>query len=186
MEGRYIFKSERLGFRNWIPSDIEKMILINNDQEVMKYFPALPSKEQTIEFVDRMQKEYAKKNYCYFALDELESKRFIGFIGLCDQTYESDFTPCTDIGWRLCRSFWYKGFATEGAKACLDFANKHLKLPQIYAVSPSINKNSIKVMENIGMSFVKNFDHPGLKYHASLKNCVLYSYKKEYNEPPVR
>jgi len=46
MKGPYIFKSERLGFRNWIPADIEKMIRINADREVMKYFPAQPSKEQ--------------------------------------------------------------------------------------------------------------------------------------------
>ena len=48
MKGPYIFKSERLGFRNWIPADIEKMIRINADREVMKYFPAQPSKEQKI------------------------------------------------------------------------------------------------------------------------------------------
>ena len=176
----YLFKSERLGFRNWMDSDIEKMIRINADREVMQYFPALPSIQETIAFIERMQIQFAKKNYCYFAVDELASGTFIGFIGLCDQTYESDFTPHTDIGWRLRRSSWSRGYATEGAKACLEYAKQNLNLPEIFSVASMVNLNSIRVMEKIGMSFVKNFDHPRLKHSASLKTCVLYSYKKTY------
>ena len=181
MKGPFIFKSERLGFRNWMEADIEKMIGINADREVMKYFPAQPSKEQTIKFIERMQKQFTEKNYCYFAVDELATRSFIGFIGLSDQTYESDFSPFTDIGWRLDRSCWSMGYATEGAKACLAYADRHLDLPLIYAVSPGVNKNSIKVMEKIGMSFVKYFDHPLLRHNAHLERCVLYLHKKSYN-----
>lgn len=181
MKGTYLFKSERLGFRNWIPADIEKMIRINADREVMKYFHARPSKEQTMEFIQRMQIQFTEKNYCYFAVDELASNSFIGFIGLSDQTYESDFSPFTDIGWRLNKSYWFRGYATEGAKACLAYADRNLDLPLIYAVSPGVNKNSIKVMEKIGMSFVKNFDHPLLRNNAYLENCVLYLHKKAFN-----
>lgn len=181
MKGTYLFKSERLGFRNWIPADIEKMIRINADREVMKYFHARPSKEQTMEFIQRMQIQFTEKNYCYFAVDETASNSFIGFIGLSDQTYESDFSPFTDIGWRLNKSYWFRGYATEGAKACLAYADRNLDLPLIYAVSPGVNKNSIKVMEKIGMSFVKNFDHPLLRHNTYLENCVLYLHKKAFN-----
>jgi RimJ/RimL family protein N-acetyltransferase len=177
----YLFKSERLGFRNWIPSDIEKMVRINADKEVMQFFPALPSIQETTAFIERMQTQFAKKNYCYFAVDELASGTFIGFIGLSDQTYESDFTPHTDIGWRLRRSSWSRGYATEGAKACLEYAKQELNIPEIFAVASKVNLNSINVMEKIGMSYVKNFEHPGLKHNARLKTCVLYRYKKRSN-----
>src|SRR5688572_24415738 len=116
---KYIFTSDRLGFRNWELTDIDEMYKINSDKKVMEFFPGVSTREQTIEFVERMKSQFDKKGYCYFAVDKLEDNRFIGFIGLSEQTYKTDFTPCVDIGWRIKSSEWNKGFATEGAKRCL-------------------------------------------------------------------
>jgi RimJ/RimL family protein N-acetyltransferase len=115
----YLFTSERLGFRNWIASDIDRMSEINSDKKVMEFFPCVQSNEQTKLFVKRMQKHFDRTDFCYFAVDVLKSAELIGFIGLAEQTFEADFTPCVDIGWRLHTSAWNKGYATEGAKACL-------------------------------------------------------------------
>ena len=65
--------------------------------------------------------------------------------------------------------------ATEGAKACLEYAETHLNLPQIFAIASQINKNSIKVMDKIGMRYLRNFEHPSLIENPRLKNCVVYS-----------
>ena len=100
MSKEYLFQSERLGFRNWIDSDIAKMIDISSDSDVMEFFPAIATKIQTEEFIDRMKLMCIEKGYCYFAVDQLKDESFIGFIGLCYQTYESQFTPSVDIGWR--------------------------------------------------------------------------------------
>ena len=113
---KYLFKSDRLGFRNWESPDIEKMAEINADEKVMEFFTDVATKEQTIEFIERMQKQLSDNGFCYFAVDTVENNEFIGFIGLCKQTYEADFTPCIDIGWRLNRKEWNMGYATEGAK----------------------------------------------------------------------
>src|SRR5687768_8719107 len=113
---KYIFKSERLGFRDWESTDIEKMVKINADEKVMEFFPGVVTKEQTIEFVERMKRQFSNKGFCYFAVDILENNEFIGFIGLSEQTYNADFAPCIDIGWRINSNEWNKGFATEGAK----------------------------------------------------------------------
>ena len=174
MKTDYLFTSSRLGFRNWQDADVEQMILINSNKEIMKFFPFLPSEQQTRDFVIRMQKQFAHKGYCYFATDLLETNTFIGFIGLSEQTFKASFTPCTDIGWRLSNEHWSKGYATEGAKACLEYAGKLLKLPQIFAIASQINENSIKVMDKIGMRYLRNFDHPNLLEHPRLKNCVVY------------
>jgi len=174
MDADYLFKSERLGFRNWKDSDVEKMIRINSDKEVMKFFPFLPSEKQTKDFITRMKNQFAVKGYCYFAVDILDSESFIGFIGLSEQNFKADFTPCVDIGWRLNTMFWNKGLATEGAKACLKYARNSLQLPLVYAVASQVNENSIKVMYKIGMHYSKNFEHPNLIDDKSLKDCVLY------------
>jgi RimJ/RimL family protein N-acetyltransferase len=170
----YLFKSERLGFRNWLADDIKTMTDINSNPEVMEFFPSVQSEQETAEFIDRMQKHFLEGGFCYFAVDKLENNEFIGFVGLFKQTFESDFTPCIDIGWRLTRKEWNKGFATEGARRCLDFAFKQLQLEKVNAVAPVLNSRSEQVMKKIGMKKVKTFKHPKLIGNERLQECVLY------------
>lgn len=170
----YLFHSTRLGFRNWVESDIEPMAAISADKEVMKYFPAVASYQQTAAFVERMQNEFAEKGYCYFAVDEISTGSFIGFIGLTWKTFEADFTPCVDIGWRLKPSAWNKGYATEGAIRCLDYAFDNLNLDKVYSMAPKINTPSQRVMQKADMIKVGEFEYPLLKDHPELKDCVLY------------
>ncbi len=170
----YLFNSERLGFREWKESDTDKMIKINSDHLVMEYFPFIPSKEETLVFIQKMKSQFIEKGFCYFAVDKLENKEFVGFIGLSEQNFESDFTPCIDIGWRLKSSEWNKGFATEGAKACLKFGFEKLKIKTIYSIAPIVNEKSIHVMEKVGMRKIKKFKHSLLKDYPYLEECVLY------------
>ena len=176
-EIKYIFTSERLGFRKWKLTDIDDMHQINSDEKVMEFFPAFPTKEQTADFVKRMISQFENKGYCYFAVDKLDDSRFIGFIGLSDQTYNADFTPCVDIGWRIKSSEWNNGYATEGALKCLDYALNELKLEKIYSVAPKVNIKSEYIMTKIGLKKQYEFEHPLLANDERLRTCVLY--KKE-------
>jgi RimJ/RimL family protein N-acetyltransferase len=170
----YIFKSERLGFRNWRISDVKAMAEICADEDVMEFFPGVLSKVQVRAFIDRMKQQLAKKGYCYFAVDTLENEQFIGFIGLSQKDFEADFTPCVDIGWRLDKKVWGQGYATEGARRCLDYGFQELGLDRVFAIAPRINRKSIEVMKKIGMKKVKQFFHPQLKDDSRLQDCVLY------------
>ena len=170
----YLFKSDRLGFRNWLASDQEKLAVINADMEVMEFFPSTRSVTETKIFIERMRKQYGDKGYCYFAVDVLEDGEFIGFIGLSEQNFDADFTPCIDIGWRLAKTAWNKGYATEGAKRCLEYGFEALHLDNIYSIAPVANIKSQQVMKKIGMRKVKTFDHPQLLDNARLRKCVLY------------
>ena len=116
---KYIFSSERLGFRNWDNKDIAPTSVINADKQVMTFFPSLKSKSETAIFIQKMQRQFAEKGYCYYAVDCLSTGVFIGFIGISDATFISDITPCADIGWRLDKNYWNHGFATEGTLACM-------------------------------------------------------------------
>lgn len=176
---QYIFTSERLGFRNWTEKDKPKMATINSDTKVMEFFPRVRNKKQTGEFIDRMKKQYAANGFCYFAVDKLENNEFIGFIGISEQNYEADFTPCVDIGWRLAQKEWGKGYATEGAKKCLDFAFNTIGLKTIKSICPIINNKSKRVMEKLGMMKVMTFNHSLLRGNKTLERCVLYEKVKE-------
>ena len=171
---KYIFTSERLGFRNWELTDIDEMCKINSDEKVMEFFPSVSTKQQTTEFVERMKNQFADKGFCYFAVDKLKDNEFIGFIGLSEQTYEAEFTPCVDIGWRLKSSEWNKGFASEGAIKCLDYALKKLKLENVYSIAPKINTKSEHIMTKIGLKKQYEFEHSLLLNNERLKTCVLY------------
>jgi len=170
----YVFRSERLGFRNWAATDIAPMADINADRKVMEFFPSTRDLEQTKQFIERMQRQYEKRGYCYFAVDKLEDSEFIGFIGLSSQIFEARFTPCIDIGWRLKPEVWGNGYATEGATRCLDFAFRELNLESVKAIAPVENTKSEQVMKKLGMTKLLTFNHPLLNGDPTLEECVLY------------
>lgn len=170
----YLFKSQRLGFRNWSANDLEEFVSLNADTEVMQHFPKPLTKKETEAFIIRLQNHFNDKGYTYFAVEVLETKEFIGFIGLAYQEYEAPFTPATDIGWRLKKSSWGKGFATEGAKRCLEFAFSELSLSKIVSTCTLQNKNSERVMQKIGMTKQGIFKHPRLQDYPEMENCVWY------------
>lgn len=174
MKNEYIFKSERLGFRNWKEADLKEFAQLNADSEVMQHFPKPLTEKETAEFIQRLQRHYEKNGYNYFATEILESGELIGFIGLAFQEYKTDFTPAVDIGWRLKRSAWGKGFATEGAKKCLEFAFNELNLDKVISTCTVKNAKSEKVMNKIGMEKVREFKHPNLKDYPEYEDCVCY------------
>ncbi|MEO1258878.1 MAG: GNAT family N-acetyltransferase [Bacteroidota bacterium] len=174
----YTIQTDRLGLRNWRPSDFELFAEMNADEEVLRYFPRTFTKEESIAGARRYMAHFAKHGYTYFAADTRSDGQFIGFIGLLYQTYESHFTPCTDIGWRLRKTAWGKGYATEGAKACLQFGFEKMGLTAIFAVAPTLNVPSVRVMKKIGMQLDSEFDHPKIDAESPLRRCYLYKISK--------
>lgn len=170
----YLFTSSRLGFRNWNESDIAPFAAMCANPAVMEFFPEPLSFERSKQTVERFQTLFEENGFTYFAVDELSSGDFIGFIGMFPQTYESPYTPCVDIGWRLRQASWGNGYATEGAKRCLEFAFQDLDLETIRAFAPKVNQRSIHVMEKIGMKKIGHFLHPKLKGNARIEECVCY------------
>ncbi len=179
MSADYVFVSERLGFRGWRDSDVGPMAAINADPEVMRYFPETPTREVALTqgraFIEQMQREVETRGHCYWAVDELGGGGPIGFIGLHWVEHDIPHGPFVDIGWRLARSAWGKGYATEGARACLEDGFGRLDLPRIYAMAPRANTPSIRVMQKLEMSYVTDFVHPVLRELPALRECVLYA-----------
>ena len=172
----YILSTNRLGLRNWNTDDIVLFHQLCTDPEVMRYFPKLATLKETTALVARFKTHFKKHGYTYFAVDTLQEQEFIGFIGIAWQDWESNYTPNADIGWRLKRSAWGKGYATEGASACLKNAHKLFGLQKIIAVASVDNVNSINVMKKIGMMNKGTFNHPKLIAYPHLNPCVIYEY----------
>lgn len=171
----YLFTSLRLGFRNWNTGDLEAFAQMNADPEVMRYFPSALTRDQSKKFMKRLQQHFEDHGYTYYAVDCMKTREWIGFIGLTYQTYEAPFTPATDVGWRLKKSAWNRGFATEGAQRCIQYAFAELGLEEMVAVCPVGNRASENVMQKIGMTHSGTFDHSLLVNYPNLQKCCWYT-----------
>jgi len=173
-------KSERLLLREWVSSDEEPFMALNRDPHVMELFPNLLTPEESAQFITRSKNLLAEKKFGLWAVETQDSKEFIGFIGLNEPTWDAHFTPCIEIGWRLAKKFWGRGFATEGARRVLEYAFDDLKLQEVVSFTSPLNQRSIKVMEKIGMkrNRTEDFDHPKVEKGHRLERHVLYRLKQ--------
>ncbi len=140
----------------------------------MEYFPKTLSKEETTDSYKKITAFIDQKGFGLFAAEEKESGEYLGFIGFNRPTFSSYFTPCIEIGWRLDRRFWNRGFATEGAKACLKYGFSSLGFTEIVSFTSTMNTKSINVMKKIGMVFDSEFEHPNVEHGHPLRRHVLY------------
>ncbi|MBS1608454.1 MAG: GNAT family N-acetyltransferase [Bacteroidetes bacterium] len=174
----YIISTKRLGLRKWKDEDIQPFTLLNADTEVMQYFPSTLSKDQTLNMIRRIKKDFAKNGFGLYAVEIKESLEFIGFTGFSIPAFEAFFTPCIEIGWRFKKEVWGNGFATEAAIACLQFGFKQLEFDKIVSFTAAVNNKSENVMKRIGMQNTGEFDHPGIDKSSSLCRHVLYEIKR--------
>lgn len=174
----YIIKTDRLGLRSWKEKDHESFAKMNADPRVMEHFPFLMTREQTDAYLTRIYNHFDEYGYGVYAVDILDSNEFIGYIGFSCPTWESYFTPCVEVGWRLKSESWNKGYATEGALACLEYGFKELGLDAIYSWTATDNKASERVMQKIGLVKIDEFDHPRIEKGHRLERHVLYKKEK--------
>ena len=159
--------------------DLAEFAKLNADPEVMEHFPYPLTEQETADYIRRLQNHYEQNGYNYFAAEVLETQEFIGFTGLAKQDYKAEFTPAVDIGWRLKKGAWGKGYATEAAKKCLEFAFIHLKLENVISTCTAKNAKSERVMKKIGMTKKGTFNHPKLSNHPEYQRCLHYEITKE-------
>lgn len=171
-------ETPRLLLRRWKAADFDKFVVMSADPQVMRYFPEPHQEEQTKRFYDLIQAEFSEYGYGLYAVEEKSSGRFIGFIGFHWARFDADFSPCIEIGWRLDKAHWHKGYATEGAKACLKHGFTNLGISKVYSFTTIENRPSQNVMKKIGMSFYRYFDNPDIPDNHPQKPHVCYVINK--------
>lgn len=155
-------ETERLLLRSWKYEDRKFFAEMNGDGNVMKYFPTTLSADESNSFVDRINAEFEETGVGLYAVEIKETGEFIGYVGFHRFTFESPFSPGWEIGWRISDRFWHKGYASEAARACLDYAcDKHF-CNKLYSFTAVPNIPSENVMKRIGMSLQGTFMHPTL------------------------
>ncbi|MEY9872595.1 RimJ/RimL family protein N-acetyltransferase [Streptacidiphilus sp. MAP12-33] len=171
--------TDRLLLRPWLDSDLAPWAELNADPEVREHLGRLLTREQSEASVRHFQAEFAARGYGWWAVEVRESGRFIGFAGL-DDTDEGMPFAGVEIGWRLTRSAWGHGYATEAALACLDFGFDRLDLDEILATTIRRNLRSQAVMRRLGMTYdpADDFEDPA-EPEGPLREGVLYRIRRE-------
>lgn len=167
-------RTDRLTLRRWRDSDLAPWAAMNADPEVREHLGDLLTREQSDASVARFQAEFDERGYGWWAVEVRATGEFVGFTGLDRVDDGMPFTG-VEIGWRLARSAWGHGYATEAARTALAFGFDTLGLPEILAVTTAANARSQAVMRRIGMTRdpAGDFDDPTAP-DGPLRPSVLY------------
>ncbi|HET6158313.1 MAG TPA: GNAT family N-acetyltransferase [Dongiaceae bacterium] len=166
----------RLILRPWRDEDSDAFAAMFEDPAVMAFLLATQGRAAIDALIVRIRQHFAEHGFGWWAAEVPGVAPFIGFIGLARISREAHFTPAVEVGWRLARPYWGQGYATEGARAALDFGFSQLRLDEIVSLTVPANRRSWRVMQRIGMRRdpADDFDHPRVLDGHPLKRHVLY------------
>jgi RimJ/RimL family protein N-acetyltransferase len=158
-------ETARLLLRGWSAADVPALARMNGDREVMRYIGdgRVQSREDCERWIERVREQWATRGFGRWAAQPKSSGEMIGWVGLSEPCWLPEVMPSTEVGWRLARSHWGMGLATEGALASLAYAFGELDLKEVMSIYQAGNDASERVMEKIGMHHVRESVHPGLK-----------------------
>ena len=168
--------TQRLVLGTWSDEDAAGLLDLSTDPQVMRYFPALATRDQIQGLVEKHRENLAAGRPGLYAVRVAETGRFIGFVGLSVPWFAASFMPCVEVGWRLRRDAWGHGYATEAARAVLAHGFQTLGLDEIVSFTTVANEPSIAVMRRLGMHRdpTQDFDHPAVPEGHPVRRHVLY------------
>ena len=160
-------ETERLILREIVEEDAEGMFLMNSDPEVMKYLGKVTNSQiaDAVNDIHAIRRQYIDNGIGRWAMEEKSSGRFIGWTGLkLVREPTNGHTGFYDLGYRMIRAFWGKGFATESARAALIYGFNVLKPDTIYGRAETGNHASLHVLKKCGLAYIETFEHDGVPH----------------------
>ncbi len=142
----------------------------------MEHFPTPLTRAQSGALIERIEAGFEANGFGLWALELRATGEFVGFAGLAVPEFEAHFTPAVEVGWRLARSAWGKGYATEAGRAALSFGFAQLGLSEVVSFTTVANLRSRAVMERLGMTHdpADDFEHPSLPPGHPQRSHVLF------------
>lgn len=155
-----IIETDRVIIRPLEEGDVEGIYVLDSDSRVQEFLGKHPiqSREEALEVIRFIRKQYEDFGIGRWAVIEKETNTFIGWTGFkYIGNGENGVKEYLDLGYRFIYDAWGKGYATETAKACLIYADKHLTELPIHAISEVGNDGSKHVLEKVGFEAVSTF-----------------------------
>lgn len=168
--------TERLLLRAFRDADRNRFVAMNADPVVMEHLPSALDRPASDALLDRIANGWNSEGLGLWAVERVADGRLLGFTGLSRPTFEAHFTPAVEVGWRLSKDAWGHGYATEAARAALEFGFDEIGIDEIVSFTVPANVPSRRVMDRLGMTHdtADDFDHPRLPEGHRLRRHVLY------------
>jgi RimJ/RimL family protein N-acetyltransferase len=155
-----MIRTGRLVLRRWRASDREPFAAMNADPAVVEHLQGPMSRDRSDDFIDRIERHWDERGWGLWAVEVPGVAPLVGYVGL----WPADFLAegMVEVGWRLARLHWGRGYATEAAREALRFGFEEVGLPEIVSFTVPANERSRRVMERIGLRRdpTGDFDHP--------------------------
>lgn len=170
-----MLETGRLILRRWRPDDRDAFFAINSEPEVAYWLGGAASRARSDATIDRAEASFNDKGFGRYAVERKVNRELIGCAGIMTVMPAHPFEG-VEIGWRLARTAWGHGYATEAARAALAEGFDFIGFAEILSYTAMSNSRSRRVMEKIGMTHdpVEDFDHPMLARDHPLVRHVLY------------
>lgn len=175
-----MIKTDRLKLRDWREADKPLLCVIHADPEVMQFLGGTKTASETCDVVDQLTRLSEGGEPTFWATERIDDGSLIGAVGLHWLGDDFPFGPALEVGWRLGRDYWGKGYAIEAARAALDYAFCTLDVSRVYAFTALANKRSENVMQRLGMMRVEGgeFLHPDFPLTDANAMHMLYVAEK--------
>ena len=156
---KVFLETKRLLLRRFSMADVDRLVVLDSDPEVMRYINGgkPTSREEIRNDVLPAFLEYYERfdGYGFWAAIEKSTGDFLGWFHFRPDEESDSIDP--ELGYRLRRSAWGKGFATEGSRALIDKGFAEFDVQRVFASTMKVNLASQRVMEKAGLRFVRNF-----------------------------
>jgi [ribosomal protein S5]-alanine N-acetyltransferase len=162
-----IIETNRLIIRKITQEDTEGIFELDSDPQVHRYLGNRPvvTRQESAAQIKSFLKQYKENGIARWAVVEKSSGDFIGWTGFKFIreliNYHENYY---DLGYRLIRRYWGKGYASEAASASLDYGFENLDVEVIYAMADLNNKTSLKILQNLGLKCLGPFDYKGVPH----------------------
>lgn len=153
-----MIRTDRLTLRNWREADRDAFAELNAAPEMMADLGGPLTRAESDAKFDRYVTAFERHGLCRWALEDLDG-RFLGYTGVMPSRHGHPLGPHADIGWRLVRSAWGRGYATEAATASLQDAFERGRLKEVLAYTSADNLRSQAVVKRLSMQRAATFDY---------------------------
>ena len=186
-----VLETERLVLRRFTRDDVDLLVELDSDPQVMWYIskgrPTARAEMEKIILPRFLEYYELFDGYGTWATHEKSTGEFIGWLSLRPRDGDPPDEP--ELGYRLRRAAWGKGYATEGARALVDLAFRELGARRVYAETMAVNVASRRVMEKAGLKYARTFHMefedpvPGTEYGEVEYELLREDWERAQNAP---
>lgn len=171
-------ETERLILREFTPEDGQNLLELDSDPEVVEFLTKRPSTPEEVQAsLDRIELMRIKfqGRFGVWTATERSSGQFIGWFHFRPSRKDTENVKRIELGYRLKKSAWGKGYAQEGSRALIKKGFEELGVEEVFALTMETNIRSRNVMEKCGLQYVRSFVDPE---YGSKELDVEYALKK--------